>query len=195
MRRHLGIDRWTFWDGSAGGAIALLYALAYPDAPNGLIAEMVGPNGRGIAEDPTSILNPLHPQYTGLLATPAAERRPAVLAEVVPALAGAYWRPLGTENWVLVQHERPIIVSGGSEPNERRWAGFEQWMTVLNVENRLGEIQMPTLIVAGRQDAFMPLEHVAQPPAGSQAPTSSCSTTPATASNQAAPTLSSTSQW
>jgi pimeloyl-ACP methyl ester carboxylesterase len=82
----------------------------------------------------------------------------------VPDLADAYWQPLGTEHWMLVQHDRPVIVCPGAAP--RTWAGFEQWLTALDVEDRLGEIHLPTLIVAGEQDPFMPLAQVARLPAG-----------------------------
>ena len=42
----------------------------------------------------------------------------------------------------------------------RVWAVFEQFATDFEVQERLGEIRVPTLVVAGQQDPVIPPVHV-----------------------------------
>jgi pimeloyl-ACP methyl ester carboxylesterase len=163
------VERWVFWGVSAGGCLGLLYALQYPQALGGLIVAVMGPSGRRIAEDDRSVLSPRYPPYrTELtaLTTSASPRRPPVLGAVEPALASAAWvrlradqgGPEGEEEaWVLMQGDRAMVVDGGEG---RVWAAFEQFVTVFDVRDRLGEIRLPTLIGAGRQDELIPLSHL-----------------------------------
>lgn len=99
VRRHLDVDRWVFWGGSGGGCIALLYALLYPQALDGVIVEYMGASGPRIADDERSLVNPAHPEY---------QRDLAVISEC---------------------------------------------------PRRLSEIHVPMLVVAGRQDPLVPVEH------------------------------------
>jgi proline iminopeptidase len=169
VRRQLGVERWVFWGVSAGGCLGLLYALQHPQALGGLIVAVMGPSGRRIAEDDRSVLSPLYPPYRpelAALASSAAVRRPPVLGAIEPTLASAAWvrlradqgGPEGEEEaWVLMQGDRAVAVDGGEE---RVWAAFEQFVTIFDVGDRLGEIRLPTLIGAGRQDALVPLAHL-----------------------------------
>jgi pimeloyl-ACP methyl ester carboxylesterase len=90
-----------------------------------------------------------------------SERRPAVLGGLEPALADAAWVRLGKdeadERWVLMQGSRPLVIDGG-EP--RMWAAFEQFVTTFDVRDRLREIPIPALIMAGRKDPLFPLAQV-----------------------------------
>jgi pimeloyl-ACP methyl ester carboxylesterase len=87
------------------------------------------------------------------------------LGGLEPALASAEWVRLGAdaegvgeddegEHWVLMQEGRPLVVDGG-EP--RAWAAFEQFVTTYDVRERLREIPIPTLLMAGRKDPLFPL--------------------------------------
>lgn len=155
VRRQLGIDRWTLWGESGGAVVALLTALRDPGAIAGLILAYMGASGPAIAADARSVLSPQHPANR---VDPGAGR-PAVLAAVDIRLADATWRPLGTDTWLLGVGERPLVVcpEGG---DARMWAAFEQFATGFDVRARLHELIMPTLVVAGRQDALVPLDHV-----------------------------------
>jgi pimeloyl-ACP methyl ester carboxylesterase len=76
------------------------------------------------------------------------ERPPSVPMRTSP------WREDG---WVLLQDARPLIVCSIGEQRVR--ASFEQFLTDFDVEDRLGEIQMPTLITAAGQNQVIPLAH------------------------------------
>lgn len=157
VRRQLGIARWVFWGISGGGCLGLLYALAHPRSLSGLIVEYMGPSGRQFAEDAGSTMSPQHPQYRQDLAPLAAggplERRPAVL------LASAEWVKLradGRRPWVLLQEGRPLAFGSGTEQN---CVANEEFVSVFDVRDRLGEISIPTLVVAGRRDDLVPLAY------------------------------------
>ena len=165
VRQQLGGEPWVYWGASGGSIIGLLYALRYPDALHGLILAVIGPSGRQIAEDARSVLSPLHAENQDAMAhltqgSPSAHR-PAVLGGLEPALAAAEWVRLGQaeedERWVLMQGIRPLVVDG-SEPRMR--AAFEQFVTTFDVRDRLREIPIPALVMAGRKDPLVPLAHV-----------------------------------
>lgn len=163
IRRSLGVERWVFMGGSGGGVLALFYALTHPTSLSGLVIEYMGPSARQIVEDPRSQTSPSHPQFqhdvARLIAETDRERRPAELRSVHPQLTKAEWVQLSEDNWVLVQEERPVVISG-SEP--RMWASYEDWVTTFDVRDRLSEIRLPTLVVAGRQDSIVPFTCVEQ---------------------------------
>jgi pimeloyl-ACP methyl ester carboxylesterase len=92
----------------------------------------------------------------------ARERRPAVLASVEPRFATAEWVRLQEGAWVLLYEGQARAVVG---EDERVWAAFEQAFTV-DVQDRLHEIAIPTLVVAGRQDEAIPIAHSALVHAG-----------------------------
>jgi proline iminopeptidase len=163
VRRRLGIERWVFWGSSAGGCLGLLYALAYPEALSGLIVEYIGPSGQQLAEDARSVISPHHPQYQRELALLAArgplERRPAVLESLEPRLAAAEWvkvREDAPQPWVLLRDGGPLWFGRGGDQN---WAANEEFAVGYDVRDRLGEIRLPTLVVAGRRDEFIPLAY------------------------------------
>lgn len=162
VRQLLGVERWVFWGSSGGGAIALLYALAHPQSLSGLIIAKCGPNGQRVGEDARSNLSPLNPQYQEdralLAAGTSLERRPAVLGSVEPRLAPAEWVRMQGDRWVLRQKDHPLVICPTGQ--ERVLAAFEQFVTVFNVQDRLGEIQIPTLVVASGQDESFPISHL-----------------------------------
>jgi pimeloyl-ACP methyl ester carboxylesterase len=159
VRERLGIDQWVFWGISGGGIIALLYALAYPSALRGVVVAETGPSGRRLAADERSELSPHNPKYrSDLGARPTLGHHPAVLASLYPNLAAAQWVELRENLWLLTQDTRALIVvpSGGTE---RFRATFEEFVAGFDVEDRLGEIQLPTLIVASDRDELVPFAH------------------------------------
>jgi pimeloyl-ACP methyl ester carboxylesterase len=171
VRQQLGGEPWVYWGASGGSIIGPLCALRYPDALRGMILAAIVPSGRQIAEDPRSVLSPLHAEHQDAIAHlmqgSSSAHRPAVLGGLEPALADAAWVRLGEDEaddrWVLMQGSRPLVVDGG-EP--RMWAAFEQFVTTFDVRDRLREIRIPALIMAGRQDPLFPLAHVEQLHAG-----------------------------
>jgi pimeloyl-ACP methyl ester carboxylesterase len=56
-----------------------------------------------------------------------------------------------------------IVCPAGDAPI---WAAFEQFATDFEVQEQLGEIRIPTLVVAGQHDPLIPLDHVERLVAG-----------------------------
>jgi pimeloyl-ACP methyl ester carboxylesterase len=153
VRWRLGVERWVFIGSSGGGCIGLLYALWAPHALSGLIARWIGPSGRRIAADARSRLSPRHPdrqQY--LLAAPL--RRHPTLLHSFGATPGE-WQELPENLWVLCREGQPMVMTEGT--NERRKPAYEEFVSVFDVDARLGEIRTPTLVVAGACDPLVPL--------------------------------------
>jgi pimeloyl-ACP methyl ester carboxylesterase len=90
----------------------------------------------------------------------ALDQHPAVLRSVEVQLASAVWVQFREDGWVLLQDEQAVIVCPTGE--QRVQASFEQFVTVFDVEDRLGEIRMPTLITAAGQDQVIPMSHSEQ---------------------------------
>lgn len=168
VRRQLGVERWVFWGSSGGGAIALLYALAHPQSLSGLIIAKCGSSGRRVGENSRSNLSPHNPQYQQDLASLTAgsplEHRPAILGSLDPRFAAAQWAQMPGDRWILRQESQSLVLCPRGD--ERVLAAFEQFVTVFDVQDRLGEIQIPTLIVAARQDQSFPITHLEQLHAG-----------------------------
>jgi proline iminopeptidase len=159
VRRRLDVDRWVFWGSSGGGAIGLLYALAYPRSLSGAIIEYVGASGSQIGRDECSILSPRYPEYAPDLAKDFGnDRHPAVLRDLRPSLAAAEWWRFWEDQWVLARGAELLIVC--SDASRRIKASFEDFVTTFEVRDRLAEIQVPMLLVAGRRDDVVPIEHV-----------------------------------
>jgi proline iminopeptidase len=140
VRRALGIERWIFFGYSAGGFIGLQYALAFPDALRGLILCATAPSYR-VFFDPASIYCRDNPSFATVQSVAGTQR----WAEVV---------------WPLIAH-RPELVAAASAhgaglSSERQAAQIAE-MRGYDVEPRLGEIAIPTLVVHGRHDASMPV--------------------------------------
>jgi proline iminopeptidase len=166
VRQRLGVWRWVLWGESAGAVVALLSALRHPRALRGLILAYMGPSGQRTIEDERSVLSPRNPPNRSPLAALAGEplpRHPAVMGTIEPRLAAAEWKPLG-DQWILTEGDRALIVCPDGEA--RVWAAFEQFATGFEVQERLGEIQVPARVVAARQDPLIPLDHVEHLAAG-----------------------------
>src|SRR5262245_54265016 len=67
LRERLGHARWVVAGSSAGGYVGLLYAVAYPDALQGLILAATAPSGR-FRPDPDCIYNPERAEWARIQA-------------------------------------------------------------------------------------------------------------------------------
>jgi proline iminopeptidase len=158
VRKHLGIDRWVFWGSSGGGAIALLYALTYPRSLSAVIIDRIVPSARRLFADDRSTLSPRFPDYQSDLQRPMpSAHHAAILHAVNPQLATAEWLQLREDRWLLCLDSMPLLVSGAGAP--RQQAALEEFATVLEVQERLGEIKIPTLLVMCRRDELFPVSH------------------------------------
>jgi pimeloyl-ACP methyl ester carboxylesterase len=158
VRRRLGVDRWVFWGASAGAAIALLYVLAYPESLLGVVVAQMGPSGRRIFEDSRCEYSPNDPANRQVIAsTPPLARHPAILRDLRPELASAEWLQLREDFWVLTTAGRPLAVCPSGDIPLR--VGWEEFATTYDVQDRLTQIRVPTLVVASGQDRTLPLPY------------------------------------
>jgi len=162
LRQRLGFERWAVLGHSFGGMVAIEYALRYPDSLSHLVLLDAGGDSYWQQQNAPEIL---------------AKRgyRPGTVAlarrffngqiepkEMVPALmvrfGGAYYRhPRSPRVLLELARERrvkarPEALIFGAGSLLRGWT----------VMDRLGAIEIPTLVMAGRDDFQFPPEHQAQ---------------------------------
>ena len=147
LRVHLGLERVAVMGHSYGGCLALLYALHYPAHLSHLL--LVGTTAAW--------------DYFDEMA--AESQRRGLGADVVNALVD-----LPTSNEQMARYQRAIApvafhrdnvglvdrVLGKTVWNWEANARSRQMAGDFNVVSRLGEIDVPTLILAGRDDFFCP---------------------------------------
>jgi pimeloyl-ACP methyl ester carboxylesterase len=165
LRETLGFDKWAVLGHSFGGMVALEYALRYPQSLSHLLlldtcgdicwAQENAPETlaqRGFSSDTVQTARRF---FTGEIAP----------SEVFPAglkLSRAYYHHLSP---LLLAREVALGLRVKSRP-EAHVFGFSQLLKGWNVMHRLGEIRVPTLVLAGRDDFQFPPEHQAALAAG-----------------------------
>jgi proline iminopeptidase len=160
LRERLGFERWAVLGHSFGGHVALEYALRYPDSLSHLVLMDTGADSWWSRENAVKILagrgyrpetlKLVHRFFNGQIAP----------NEMLPALmrfGGAYYyhggnlrvlaRELVHGEWRARMRPEALIYAGRQL--------FDGW----SVMDRLGEICVPTLVMAGRDDFLFPPEH------------------------------------
>jgi proline iminopeptidase len=165
LRETLGYERWAVLGHSFGGHVALEYALRYPDRVSQLILLDTAGDARWSQENAAEVLadRGFSPKtvavarrfYSGRIAPkdfvraafrllPAYDHRFSIVRTARGMLAGA-WR----------MKTRPEALTFGG-----------QMMRGWSVMDRLGEISVPTLVLAGHDDFLFPPESQALLAAG-----------------------------
>lgn len=146
--KHLGVQRVVLGGHSMGGAIALLCALAWPERVAGLV--LVNSAARlEISDEILALLERCLPgadgdaQGTGPAQVPWVDRMPAELAEL--SFSPATHRDV-RERWqaVLYAASRDTVLG-----DFRACRGFD-------VRAQLGDLRVPTLLLAGEDDLLVP---------------------------------------
>jgi pimeloyl-ACP methyl ester carboxylesterase len=148
LRRRLGVDRWVYAGDAGGSGSALLYALRYPRALAGLILGFSTPSVPRVLADARSGLSPRHPRNRrvdlgALPAPPAAER-------------ASSWTPLPDGRWLWRRAGRPTLFWPYGLSDQVR-AAWEE-IVAFDVLDRLAEIRVPTLVLAGGRDELIPVD-------------------------------------
>jgi len=165
LRQALGFDQWAVLGHSFGGMVALEYALRYPQSLSHLL--LVGTCGdtRWVQENAPEVL-----AQRGFSPDTVETARRFFNGEIAPneigpatiKMARAYYHHLSARRLVLdfllglrikSRHDALIF-------------GYGQLLKGWTVMDRLGEIQVPTLVMAGRDDFQFPPEHQAELAAG-----------------------------
>jgi len=166
LRQALGYDQWAVLGHSFGGNVALEYALRYPQSLTHLILMNTGGDQWWVNHNAPEIL--AKRGYNA--ATVEAARRfyngQVTLDEYLPTvmkLIGAYsYHP---SIWYHPSLMTLALKVGLGPPMKMRPEalifGYGQLLQGWTVMERLGEIKMPILVIAGRYDFLFPPEHQA----------------------------------
>ncbi len=165
LRQALGFERWAVLGHSFGGMVALEYALRYPHSLSHLVLVDTCGDTRWVQHNAPEVL--AKRGYSP--ATVQAARRffngQIAPREMVPAmmkLTSAYYHRLTPG---LLAHEMLMGLRIKARP-ETTLYGFSRLVPGWSVMDRLGEIDAPTLVLAGRDDFLFPPEHQAALAAG-----------------------------
>lgn len=157
LRATFGFDRWIVLGHSFGGHVALMYALRYPDRVSRLILMDTAADFRWHAEHAPDLL-----ARRGYRASTVAAARRFFTGDIEPRkvgvtalrFMGAYFHHIGIR-------EAPAMIAGALRMKRRPTAhvvGFGTLLKNWSVMDRLREIDVPTLVVAGRDDFLFPPE-------------------------------------
>jgi len=166
LRRRLGYERWAVLGHSFGGHVALEYALRYPRSLSHLVLVDTGGDSRWSQHNAAEVLarRGYSPDKVELVRRWFnGEFPPRRMPLILMRIGSAYYsRP----SLPLVTRE---LIHGGwrskMRPEAMIFAGrhlLKDW----SVTDRLGEITVPTLVMAGRDDFLFPPEHQRELAAG-----------------------------
>jgi proline iminopeptidase len=160
LRQELGFEQWAVLGHSFGGNVALEYALRYPQSLSHLILMNTGGDQRWVNQNAPEILK----KRGFSAATVQAARRfyngqitPEEYQRTAMKLADGYFYHLNLLALAYHMLKGPHVVY---RP-EALIFGYGQMLKGWTVMDRLGEIQTPTLVIAGRYDFLFPPEHQA----------------------------------
>jgi len=159
LRKELGYERWAVLGHSFGGHVALEYALRYPGSLSHLVLVDTGGDSRWSRHNAAGVLasRGCSPEQVELVRRWFnGEFRPRQMPLILMRIGGAYYsrpslplvaRGLIRGEWRSKMRPEALIFAGRHLLNG--WT----------VMDRLGEVTVPTLIVAGRDDFIFPPEH------------------------------------
>jgi proline iminopeptidase len=160
LRQTLGFERWAVLGHSFGGNVALEYALRYPQRISRLILMNTGGDQWWVNQNAPEIL--AKRGYSA--ATVQAARRffngqlkPEEVIPTAKKFGMAYFYHINP----LLAAYAMIFGAGTKYRPEALVFGYSQLLNGWTVMDRLSEIQIPTLVIAGRYDFLFPPEHQA----------------------------------
>ena len=160
LRQKLGFDHWAVLGQSFGGNVALEYALRYPQSLSHLVLINTGGDQWWVNRNAPEIL-----AKRGYSASAVAAARRFYNGQLDPdEVFPTVQKFLKAYNYKnnLSRVAKDIVL--GHMPKMRPEAlifGYSQLLNGWSVMDRLGEIQVPTLVMAGRHDFLFPPEHQA----------------------------------
>jgi pimeloyl-ACP methyl ester carboxylesterase len=165
LRQTLGFDKWAVLGNSFGGMVALEYALRYPQSLSHLLLIDAGGDSRWQQQNAPELL--VQRGYSPDTVETARRFFNGEIApnEMVPAmrkLGSAYYHRLSP----LLQAREMVLGLRMKIRPEAFIFGCGQLLKGWTVMERLGEIKVPTLVLAGREDFQLPPEHQEELAAG-----------------------------
>jgi proline-specific peptidase len=160
LRQKLGFDHWAVLGHSFGGNVALEYALRYPQRLSHLVLMNTGGSQWWVNQNAPEIL--AKRGYSA--ATVQAARRfynghlkPGEFLPTVMKFSRAY----NYNNSLLALAKELVFGHMPKTQPEALIFGYSQLLQGWTVMDRLSEIKVPVLIIAGRDDFLFPPEHQA----------------------------------
>jgi proline iminopeptidase len=161
LRQTLGFDKWAVLGHSFGGMVALEYALRYPGSLSHLLLMDTGGDIRWVQQNAPEILAKRGYSAAEVQAARRFFNGQLEPSEFLPTMMkfgkAYYFR----SNFLTLIRQ---VFSGGFRVKMRPEAqifAFSQLLPGWTVMDRLGEIEVPTLVLAGRHDFQFPPEHQA----------------------------------
>jgi proline iminopeptidase len=165
LREHLGFDTWAVLGHSFGGKVALEYALRYPDRLSHLILLDTGGDSWWEQQNAPRLLAKRGFSDAKVELARRWFNGQTAAWEFFPTLMrlGAAYDPYTSFGSVM----RTMLSQWRSKPRpQAQIFGFSHLVKGWTVMDRLDEITVPTLVMAGRDDFIFPPEHQAQLAAG-----------------------------
>jgi proline-specific peptidase len=157
LRQSLGFEKWAVLGHSFGGNVALEYALRYPQNLTHLLLMDTGADIRWPQENASQVLakRGFSPEVVTLTSRWFnGQIEPNKMFSSLMKLSKAY------DPYMSLWQALPMLISGirtKLQP-EAYIFGFSQMLKGWSVMDRLGEIKVPTLVMAGRDDFVFPPE-------------------------------------
>jgi pimeloyl-ACP methyl ester carboxylesterase len=158
LRQRLGFERWAVLGHSFGGHVALEYALRYPDSLSHLVLLDSGGDSRWSQQNAADLVaeRGYSPEKTELVRRWFnGEFAPKEFFPISMRIWGAYFHHPGLR--VILRE----VIDGGWRAKMRPEAqifAFRHLLPGWTMMDRLGEITVPTLVMAGRDDFVFPPE-------------------------------------
>jgi proline iminopeptidase len=165
LRQKLGFEKWAVLGHSFGGNVALEYALRYPQNLSHLLLVDTGGDSRLARENAPRVLEQrgFRPEIVDLSRRfLSGQIEPKEMLPSLMKLGSAY-------NPYTGLRQLPHMIMMGMQTKLRPEAlifAANHFLQSWTVMDRLGEIQAPTLVIAGREDFQFPPEHQAELAAG-----------------------------
>ena len=161
LRQTLGFDQWAVLGHSFGGNVALEYALRYPQSLSRLVLMDTGGDQWWVNQNAPELLAKRGYSARAEQAACRFYNGQLTPGEFLPTsmkfMSAYFYR-----NFLLEMAHQ--VFSGGPLPKMRPEPlifGYSQLLPVWTVMDRLSEIKVPTLVMAGRYDFLFPPEHQA----------------------------------
>ncbi len=160
LRQKLGFEKWAVLGHSFGGNVALEYALRYPQNLSRLVLMDTGGDQWWVNQNGPEIL-----AGRGFSAATVEGARRFYNGRITPGeFLPTFVRFSKAYNYRNSFLDMAKEIVSGHMPKTRPEAlifGYSQLLQGWTVMDRLGEIQVPALVLAGRQDFLFPPEHQA----------------------------------
>jgi proline iminopeptidase len=160
LRQTLGFDKWAVLGHSFGGNVALEYALRYPQSLSHLVLMNTGGDQWWVQHNAPEILAKRGYSASAVQAARRFFNGQVTVGEYFPTVfkfLRAYFYRI---NLLVIGHNMVLGPRTKFRP-EATIFGYSQLLNGWTVMDRLSEIQVPTLVMAGRHDFLFPPEHQA----------------------------------